>query len=191
MGSLWARPKMINRKIPVTEWTRYVHKLGTKSNLVLENLALLDSNNQIIPLTMIPLSDAHCMLSWSYCLSNKLEKEVRIVQLNLTKFFKKTHIFIQDALWITDDCYLFHLSFGFYTFFVRKNRAIDARRRGWGGRCIGPPRQVFKKLVNKNAIKPKIGDYPLVIFLRKCLTPLGKNLSYPPPLVFQPVCIYE
>jgi hypothetical protein len=44
--------------------------------------------------------------------------------------------------------------------------AIDAHR---GGR-----EQIFKKLVNKNAIKvikPKIGD-PLAIFFLKALTPL-------------------
>jgi hypothetical protein len=34
-----------------------------------------------------------------------------------------------------------------------------------------PTKQIFKKLVNKNAIKPKIGD-PLAIFVVKALTPL-------------------
>jgi hypothetical protein len=37
-----------------------------------------------------------------------------------------------------------------------------------GGYNIGYPRQVKKKLVNKNAIKPKIGDpRPLVILSEK------------------------
>jgi hypothetical protein len=35
----------------------------------------------------------------------------------------------------------------------------------------GGGEQIFKKLVNKNAIKPKIGD-PLAIFFLKALTPL-------------------
>jgi hypothetical protein len=59
-----------------------------------------------------------------------------------------------------------------------------------------PPRHIFEKLVNKNAIKPKIGGPPLAIF-PETLDPLrdfGKNFKYPPPpqppLDFQPVCIY-
>jgi hypothetical protein len=56
-----------------------------------------------------------------------------------------------------------------------------------------PPRQIFKKLVNKNAKKCKIGGPPWQ-FLLKPLTPprdFGKNFKYPPPLDFQPVCIYD
>jgi hypothetical protein len=56
-----------------------------------------------------------------------------------------------------------------------------------------PPRQIFEKLVNKNAIKHKIGGPPLAIF-PETLDPtprnFGKNIPNPPPLDFQPVCIY-
>jgi hypothetical protein len=50
------------------------------------------------------------------------------------------------------------------------------------------PRQIFKKLVNKNAIKAKIRDTAWQFF-RKALTPREKS-ELPPPLDFQPVCIY-
>jgi hypothetical protein len=55
-----------------------------------------------------------------------------------------------------------------------------------------PPRQIFEKLVNKNAIKPKIGGPPQAIFPETLDPPLGilAKTSVPPPLDFQPVCIY-
>jgi hypothetical protein len=51
---------------------------------------------------------------------------------------------------------------------------------------IGPQAN-FKTLVNKNAIKSEIGQ-----FFLKALTPQGfwKKLELPPPLDFQPMCIY-
>ncbi len=67
---------------------------------------------------------------------------------------------------------------------------------GWGG--MGgesahlPHRQIFEKLVNKNAIKPKIGGPPWQFFL-KALTPprdFGKNFKYPPPPFWIFLCIY-
>jgi hypothetical protein len=67
---------------------------------------------------------------------------------------------------------------------------IDAHREGGGGRGKGdetaPPRQIFEKLVNKNAIKPKIGGPP-GNFVLEALNPPGfwKNLSYP-PWIFNP-----
>ncbi len=45
--------------------------------------------------------------------------------------------------------------------------------RGGGGYETAPPRQIFEKLVNKNAIKRKIGGPPLAIF--------PKTLDLPPP----------
>ncbi len=42
--------------------------------------------------------------------------------------------------------------------------------------------QSFKKLANKNATKPKIGDTP-GDFVGKALTPLNKNMSYPLPWI--------
>jgi hypothetical protein len=45
---------------------------------------------------------------------------------------------------------------------------------GGGGGETATPRQIFKKIVNKNAMKAKIGT-----------TPPGKNLY------FKPVCIYD
>jgi hypothetical protein len=55
-----------------------------------------------------------------------------------------------------------------------------------------PSRQLFEKLVNKNAIKvikPKIGDHP-GNFLLQALTPIlrvfGNNMSYPTPCIFNP-----
>ena len=55
------------------------------------------------------------------------------------------------------------------------------------------PRQIFKKLVNKNAIKRKIGGPPLAIFPETLDPPppgILVKLQVPPPLDFQPVCIY-
>jgi hypothetical protein len=53
-----------------------------------------------------------------------------------------------------------------------------------GGRVrdIGPPMQIFKKLVNKNAIKPKIVDPP-GSFVMKALNPgiLAKSRTTPSP----------
>jgi hypothetical protein len=56
-----------------------------------------------------------------------------------------------------------------------------------------PPRQIFEKIVNKNAIKSKIGG-PFGNFVKKALAPrdFGKNLSYPHlPRGFSTVCIYD
>jgi hypothetical protein len=39
-----------------------------------------------------------------------------------------------------------------------------------------PPRQIFEKLVNKNAIKPRIGGLPWQ-FLLKALTPLTPDFK--------------
>jgi hypothetical protein len=67
---------------------------------------------------------------------------------------------------------------------------------GGGGRGrvnIVPPQLNFKTLVNKNAIKLEIRKKTRQFFL-KALTPLGilsKNIRYPPPLDFPPVCIYD
>ncbi len=68
--------------------------------------------------------------------------------------------------------------------------------RGGGGEGVWnsnlPPRQIFEKLVNKNAIKPQIGGLPWLFFL-KALTPPRDFLAKTSrtPLDFQPVCIYE
>ncbi len=65
---------------------------------------------------------------------------------------------------------------------------------GGGYETAPPPRQIFEKLVNKNAIKRKIGGPPLAIFPETLDPPpprnFGKNIPNPPPLDFQPVCIY-
>jgi hypothetical protein len=56
---------------------------------------------------------------------------------------------------------------------------------GGGGRGGGvPPQANFKTLVNKNAIKPEIGDSPPP-------RDFGKKYQVPSPLDFQPVCIYD
>jgi hypothetical protein len=52
-----------------------------------------------------------------------------------------------------------------------------------------PPRQIFEKLVNKNAIKPKIGGPPQAIFPESLDPPprnFGKNIPYPLPWIFNP-----
>ena len=62
---------------------------------------------------------------------------------------------------------------------------------GGRGYNMGPPSLIFKKLVNKNAIKPSIGDTPWQ-FCLESIDPskdVFKNLSYPSP-GFSPVCIY-
>jgi hypothetical protein len=60
--------------------------------------------------------------------------------------------------------------------------------RGAGGYETAPPRQIFKKLVNKNAIKPKIGGPPQAIFPESLDPPrnFGKNIRYPLPWIFNP-----
>jgi hypothetical protein len=64
---------------------------------------------------------------------------------------------------------------------IDAHRRVEGRRRGYE---TAPPRQIFEKLVNKNAIKPKIGDLPLAI-ISENLDPqprdFGKNFKYPPP----------
>jgi hypothetical protein len=49
-----------------------------------------------------------------------------------------------------------------------------------------PPRQIFEKLVNKNAIKRNIGGPPLAIFPETLDPPrnFGKNIPYPLPWIF-------
>jgi hypothetical protein len=57
-----------------------------------------------------------------------------------------------------------------YNYSIRvKYKSIDAHRGGVRGGKVGewnntPPRQILKKLVNKNVIKRKIGVPPLAIF---------------------------
>ncbi len=67
---------------------------------------------------------------------------------------------------------------------------IDAHRGvgGEGGMKQHPPRQIFKKLVKKNAIKCKIGGPPLQIFLKPLTPPrnFGKNIPYPLPWISNP-----
>jgi hypothetical protein len=62
--------------------------------------------------------------------------------------------------------------------------------RGEGGMKQHPPRQIFEKLVNKNAIKRKIGGPPLAIFPETLDPPpprnFGKNIPYPLPWIFNP-----
>jgi hypothetical protein len=48
----------------------------------------------------------------------------------------------------------------FIHFVIRKKRAKDAHRGGEWGHIKHPLRKIFKKLVNKNAIKPKIWNPP-------------------------------
>ncbi len=59
---------------------------------------------------------------------------------------------------------------------------------GRGGMKQHPPRQIFEKLVNKNAIKRKIGGPPLAIFPETLDPPrnFGKNIPYPLPWIFNP-----
>ena len=69
---------------------------------------------------------------------------------------------------------------------------IDAHRGGGrGGVNKYPPQANFKTLVNKNAIKPEIGGQ--AIFPESLDPPrdFGKKHQVPPPLDFQPVCIYD
>jgi hypothetical protein len=57
---------------------------------------------------------------------------------------------------------------------------IDAHRGvGDGGMKQHPSRQIFKKLVNKNAIKPKIGGPFRQFFLKALTSPkdFGKNFK--------------
>ena len=62
---------------------------------------------------------------------------------------------------------------------------VDAHR---GGMKQHPPRQIFEKLVNKNAIKCKIGGPPWQFFLKPLTPPrnFDKNIPYPLPWIFNP-----
>jgi hypothetical protein len=60
---------------------------------------------------------------------------------------------------------------------------------GGGGYETAPPRQIFVKLVNKNAIKRKICGPPLAIFPETLDHPpmnFGKNIPNPLPWIFNP-----
>jgi hypothetical protein len=52
-----------------------------------------------------------------------------------------------------------------------------------------PPVKFSKKLVNKNAIKPKVGGSSSN-FVQKAVT-LKQKSEVPPPLDFQSVCIFD
>ena len=70
---------------------------------------------------------------------------------------------------------------------------VDAHRGvRWGRVNIVPPQANFKKLVNKNAIKPEIRGTPQAIFPESLDPPrdFGNKHQVPPPLDFQHVCIY-
>ncbi len=58
----------------------------------------------------------------------------------------------------------------------------------WGIRK-GPPFQIFKKLVNKNAMTPKVWDPPGKLVQKAFDLPrdFGKNLSYPLPWIINSV----
>jgi hypothetical protein len=67
----------------------------------------------------------------------------------------------------------------------------DAHRRMGEGKERTPPpspQTNFIRLVNKNAIKPKIGRPTWQFFLKALPSPrdFGKNLTYPPPWIFNP-----
>ncbi len=58
---------------------------------------------------------------------------------------------------LSSNYYIVYINYYFYHLY------INAHRRGEGGRervKIGPPQANFKILVNKNAMKPKIGEPP-------------------------------
>jgi hypothetical protein len=62
--------------------------------------------------------------------------------------------------------------------------------RGEGGMKQHPTRQIFEKLVNKNAINRKIGGPPLAFFPETLDPPplgiLAKTSSTQPPWIFNP-----
>jgi hypothetical protein len=74
--------------------------------------------------------------------------------------------------------------FIFFVILIDTHRGVR-RERGLQYRTS---RQIFKKLVDKSAIKPNIGDPPPCNFIWKALTPrnFGKNLSYPLLWIFNP-----
>jgi hypothetical protein len=60
---------------------------------------------------------------------------------------------------------------------------------GVRGDETAPPRQIFEKIRNKNAIKAKIGGPPQEIFPESLDPPprnFGKNIRYPLPWIFNP-----
>jgi hypothetical protein len=70
---------------------------------------------------------------------------------------------------------------------------IDALKgvRGEGEFETAPPRQFLEKLVNKNAIKPKISEPPLAIFSETLDPDLGifaktSSTPRPPPWILNP-----
>ena len=68
--------------------------------------------------------------------------------------------------------------------------STQVHNTGEGGDETAPPRQIFKKLVNKNEIKPKIGrPSPTLAILTESLDPprdFGKNIRDPLPWIFNP-----
>jgi hypothetical protein len=62
---------------------------------------------------------------------------------------------------------------------------MDTGWMGEGGMKQHPPKANFQKLVNKIAIKAKIGDS--VEIFPESLDPPDKNMSYPLPWIFNPV----
>ncbi len=81
---------------------------------------------------------------------------------------------------------------------TRYIQSIDAHRGGGeggegGGKIQYPPQANFKTLVNKNAIKPEKGGPHQANFPESLDPPrdFGKKHQVPPPLDFQPMCIYD
>jgi hypothetical protein len=68
------------------------------------------------------------------------------------------------------------------------HRCTQGVGKGEGGYETAPPRQIFEKLVNKNAIKCKIGGPPQAIFPETLDPPrnFGKNIPYHLPWIFNP-----
>jgi hypothetical protein len=65
-------------------------------------------------------------------------------------------------------------------------------RLGEKGKNIGPLQENFERLVNKNAMKQKIGGYPWQ-FCPESLIPsqgVWQKYELPRPQDFQPACIY-
>ncbi len=84
-------------------------------------------------------------------------------------------LYLYDSRSLFTFLFLFSASFCLcLSLFARPlHRCTQGGVRGVRGDETAPPRQIFKKLVNKNAIKPKIGGPPRQFFPKPLTPPLG------------------
>jgi len=110
----------INRIILISKWTRHIHQVK-KRNLVLVNLVQFDSINQLIPLTVIPLSDAHCMYLFS---KDKIHFFLNVTKLSYSNFIFRflrfeTEKCLKSILWVLPPFIYLRISSNIFVLILR------------------------------------------------------------------------